>query len=458
MSSNATRRKRVEPEPLWSPELDQPLEVTAHDKTHNMAVAASALWLMDGDPQVAATHLRGRAAAMLVANPWLAACCKKDKNWVYPRELKTQDLSTHFMDRHFSEGTAQLSTDSYMDLNAALSGFLCKNVLDIAGTMLSAFRVSLVRDLSAEDRFAVVLSVNHVLADGATMYALGAMLGNNNSVRELSAKRVAGFPEAQERAVGKAEKDLFSFAHAGFTLGLVNGVLGDLIRGRPRDVLMTEVAPDWLRNAKAQAAREAGLPFVSTNDVLTSLIFAGLDPARVGLMEVNIRGRGGDGFACTAADAGNYTFMAPFFAGDAATPGDVRRAFHNGDDGHLVVRRHKKTPIPGFFGINSGPGGFVAVSNWSSVDVGPPTIPGATFVAHLPMMDISVPSPFDGALIWAPQPGHVGILAFSRKPGLLPSAHPAFGQRVLGFQTMQRAAHRKAKGGTNSTDTATAAH
>lgn len=433
---------KLAPEGLWAPEEDTHLEITPHDKTHNMAVAASAAWLMQGDDETAAAHVRERVGAMLVANPWLAARCTKEKSWVYPRTF-----APSLLDRHFQRGEASLSYESYVALGQALREFTVENALALAGTSGSAFRVCVVRDRAHSGRFALVLSLNHVLGDGATMYALAAMLsGGEESVRALRAERHANFAAAQERVVGREEKGLFSFEHTGFTLGLIGSTLADVSRGRPRDLLAVEVDDAWLQQRKTEAAAAAGLPFVSSNDVLTSLVFAELLPAKVGLMEVSLRGRDERLLPAVATDAGNYTVMVPFFRGDAATPADVRRSLRVDDDGHFVARRHRATPIPGFTGMLSGPGRYVAVSNWASLDTVPLALPSCELIVHLPMMDMTVPSPFDGVVIWRPMPGRIGLMGFSRKKGLLPSAHPAFGRRLLGFQAVQRGAQKHKKG------------
>jgi hypothetical protein len=431
---------KLEPSPLWAPSEDAQLEVTAHDETHNMAVPASAAWIMHGEAAAAAVHVGRRVGAVLSANPWLAARCTKEKRWVHPRDL-TGTITSGLLSRHVRDGSAALSDNSFIDVLNALQPFVVRNANELAGTMGPAFLVSVVRDAGQDGRFALVLSLNHVLGDGATMYALAGMLsGGDEHVRPLSAARHAGFAHAQEQVVGKVEKGMFSFKHAGFLTGLIGSLVADLWRGSPRDVLVSCVDDAWLAEQKERAATSASVPFVSTNDILTSLLFSELIPARVGLLEVNLRGRVPDLLPATADDAGNYTVMAPFFRGDADTAADVRRSLRTEEGGHFVARRHKGTKVPGFVGMVSGPGRYVAVSYWASLDV-PVSLPGCETMVHLPMMNVLMASPFDGACIWRPSPGSIGLLVFSRMKGLLPAHHKAYGRQILRFQQLHRDAH-----------------
>ena len=435
--------------PLWDPAEDTELQVTEYDRSHNVATAPSVAWFCEGDINAAARLLQVRVAEILTANPWLAACYTRDKKWMYPRALATDTLPAALLARHFTQGSENLviCDHAYFATFKTLRPYLCLNAKEIRGTEGSAFRVSLVQDAGSDSegcgRFALVLSVNHVLADGATMYTLASMLTEGEDrIRALVAKRPQGFSEVQEKVVGAAEAGMFSFKHAGFNLGLIGAVLGDAWRGKKRDLLITEVDETWLEERKREAAAAVGLPYVSTNDVLTSLVLSELVPARVGLMEVNLRGRVPTLLPATATSAGNYTVFAPFFYGDASSPSDVRRSLRS-DGAHFAARRHTGSPLPGFCGMLCGPGRYVAVSNWASLDLTPMALPGCKTLYHLPMMEMLVPSPFDGSCIWRPAPGRVGLLVMCRKRGLLPSAHRALGQRVMNFTTsVERDAHK----------------
>lgn len=420
------------------------LLVTKHDETHNMAVAASALWLLEGDAAAATAHLRLRVGTVMATNPWLAARYVKGGPegkmcWMYPRTLN--DLTPMLMKRHFSEGEMDMSSinHSYIAHQEQLRPYLCVNANSLAREKDgSAFRVSVIKDSGHAGWFALVISINHVLADGATMYAVARMLSgeDDSSVLSLQVDRVCGLAQAQDKVVGKCEKDMFSFGNKGFLVGLIAAVLGDLIRGKHRDVLMTQIFESWLAQQKKDAAVAAKVPFVSTNDVLTSLLFRELIPARVGLMEVNLRDRDQQAFQVTSKHAGNYTVMVPYFYGDADTPDLVRSSLKSNSEG-FTARRATNSKVPGFQGMLSGPGRYVAVTNWASIDT-PMTVPNCKTILHLPMMDMTVPSLFDGAIIWRPAPNCTALVAFSRKKGLLPANHAAFGGQVHAYSILQK--------------------
>ena len=456
--------------PVWGDAPTSTLHVTEHDKTHEMAVASGAVWYFTGEAPN--KFVKDRVVQMLVANPWLISTFTKHGKqtcWVYPSKIDSKDLQADdgaMLGRHFVVGETDLHSQekNYMKLQKAFKPYLCLQATELLkkeNKNATCFQVSLVRDTSGDtsggsgdipnNQFALILSVNHVLADGETMYALSDMLSESGKVRSIQCERLKDFEIAQTIAVGK-EKIMFSFGNYGFLCGLIGAILGDLRRGKPRDVLLCEVDGKYLERRKQESKKDNSVPFVSTNDILTSLLFTKLIPARVGLMEGSLRDKGG--FPASKQHAGNYTVMMPYFFGDSKTPCDVRQSMKppgkepktDSDSGYFQIRCASGSMVPGCLRMLAGKGRYVAITNWARIDkFGEMKLPSSVFTVHLPMMDMDVPSPFDGCIVWRPSVRKTAVLCFSRKRNLLPQKHEAYGERIMNFSTVQRAAHKNLK-------------
>ena len=251
---------------LWPPHAETELLVTPHDKDQNDVPAATAVWFFDGAPPM--DFLRERIAAILRSNPWLAARYvvaegprggKSCKRWLHPAELPA--VSAQLLGRHLREGVEDLSgaraETSYLVLNKTLTAYGCLPAAELLkkhNANKPCFIVSAVLDSNTPGKFALVVSVNHTLADGETMYNLAGMLNPSTAVTRMQPERLPGLAAVQERVLGKSEKAVFSgnvySGNAGLGCGIVGAVLGDAWRGQNRDVLMFEVDDTWLQKRK----------------------------------------------------------------------------------------------------------------------------------------------------------------------------------------------------------------
>ena len=117
--------------------------------------------------------------------------------------------------------------------------------------------------------FALVVSMNHTVGDGHTYYRLYGMLGTDTEVEALDPVRVPGFEEAKTRVIGENESAMF--ASAGIGLGIVGTyMLTRLTRREPQNLCVHAIDPVWIAQEKAKANDDAQVPFISSNDALTS--------------------------------------------------------------------------------------------------------------------------------------------------------------------------------------------
>ncbi len=134
--------------------------------------------------------------------------------------------------------------------------------------------------------FAVVVSMNHTLGDGHTYHKLYGMLSADTDVEALDPVRVSGFEEAKTEVIGEKESAMFTSAG----LGIMATYVGARVtRRRPQNVCVHYVDPAWVSQEKAKAKQEGQVPFVSSNDALTSWLFREMK-SDMNIMVANFRG------------------------------------------------------------------------------------------------------------------------------------------------------------------------
>ncbi|CAM9248986.1 unnamed protein product, partial [Heterosigma akashiwo] len=136
---------------------------------------------------------------------------------------------------------------------------------------------------TAPGEFALVFSLSHAIADGRTYYEVLRMLQPGAAVRSLSSARVQGFSEAMRDKCGRRE---LAWADKPWTQIMYTVAM--MFNPKPRCYAFY-LDEGRLAAAKAAAAAEGGVPYVTTNDVLTSGFFTACR-ARIGMMGLDCRG------------------------------------------------------------------------------------------------------------------------------------------------------------------------
>jgi hypothetical protein len=131
--------------------------------------------------------------------------------------------------------------------------------------------------------FGVLLSLSHIVADGFTYYRILNMLGGA-PVESLIAERLMDFHPRMEAAMGKAD-----YAYNLSPQLALNCILQALV-GRRARVYAHYIDPVKVGAAKAAAKGDAGVPFVSTNDIVTSA-WSSVCGLRIAMMAIHYRGR-----------------------------------------------------------------------------------------------------------------------------------------------------------------------
>jgi hypothetical protein len=372
----------------------------------------------EGDVSAAVLHLRTVLTSILTANPWLNGTLVRDKisNRILLRWSKDTSIRDHDS-AIFSEAedAAVISEESvpYEVLSRTFSRFAVPSsgaCVDASPVPPPLFRVTLVRTPHSTRHFAVVVSMCHVIADGATFYMVRAMLGFDSVPRSLRVERYHSFSSALPSLIG-AGNDSFAWLTS---IGATFGILRTLLFGKSAVALVAPVANTWLTSQKEKwasslTASEKEISFVSANDIITSTLFRNLR-SDVGFMSVNFRGRVA---ALTTNDAGNYEALVAYQIPDFSNPALLRQSLQQKDGS--VRRVHGDCLLPG--AIASALWIRTAlVSTWATFFT-ELKLPGAKVLRHLPIIDTNTVPMTDIAIIFRPRVGEIAVLLLSRTLG-----------------------------------------
>ena len=257
--------------------------------------------------------------------------------------------------------------------------------------------------------------MNHTLGDGHTYYQLYRMLGEGASLDALNPLRVDGFEAAKAEVVGGAENSMLSGGGA-MAFGILRAFLAAKMGfGGKTKVSLHTVDPTWTRTQKDEAKQEGTVPFVSTNDALTSWFFTFMD-SDINLMVANFRSREPSVLSLTDTHAGNYEANIPYFKGDVESPALIRQSISTGD-GRFRAKRAGGTPIPGTMTLLKNRA-FI-VSNWATFctdlnlrNAGEPVAPKL----HFPIMESDgiISSIWNSAILFRPRAEELAALLITR--------------------------------------------
>lgn len=385
--------------------------------------------------------IRSRIADMIKKNPWLTSRIVK-KNTAdgvavmsYSKIFEARSV----VDRHFSvyqAGEVGFSLDKpYEELVRSLLPVQCARSKPATDKDEVLFKVAIVPiEAGAENGdqsmplqhtialpgFALVVSMNHTLGDGHTYYKLYSMLSADSEIEELNPVRVSDFEAAKTDITGKKETAMLK------SPGLAFGILGTYLatkfgRRPPQNICINEVDPAWVANEKSR--QEGPLPFVSTNDALSSWFFRNME-SDTHIMLANFRSRQPSVLNLSDNHVGNYEANVPYFPGDVETPALIRQSIRDADGSFRAKRAGSpETDIPGFRKLLRNR--ISIISNWASFycdvilqdnahDNRESTIKPKL---HLPIMepDGLITSVWNNAIVFRPRAGVMGMLMITRR-------------------------------------------
>ena len=385
--------------------------------------ATSTVTFATGDHAAAAAYLRQRLEQIVAANPWLSGRLDKQAGDVGGAVLvygagtagdggdAVSALFTHCAPGSCS---AVLRRDStYEAMSGATLPLLVKTGNQCVGRADEPlFRVSVVPDAAAPAaRWALVVSLSHVIADGHTFYAVHNMLSDGAPIVRLEPRRKPEAMAAAARAMGgEAETGFLGNPSAGMLVFSLRAMLLSKVLGPAAVVGVYALNEAFVAARKAEAASD-GVPFVSTNDVIQSTLCRATR-CDVGTMHVNFRGRIAEG-DLDEQSAGNYEDMLVMRPPDFASPALVRRSISPPAAAHaeawLKRAAEPATALPTMAEFLWGMRSINFVSNWSTfarvLELKEGC--GSQVELHLPLVDAAaVPARgFSGCFVFRSAPG-----------------------------------------------------
>ena len=387
--------------------------------------------------------LRSRIAGMLEKNPWLTSRIVKRNTtdgvvaMTYSRSFSTEAA----VEQHFSvykPGEVGLSLSMpYEEIVGCLLPVQCARSKPATDKNEVLFKVAVVpieaatggtdqsmplQQSIALPGFALVVSMNHTLGDGHTYYSLYRMLGMDSKTEKLDPVRISGFEAAKTGIIGKKETAMFN------SVGLAFGIMGTYLgakygRRAPQNICVNEVDSAWVAKEKARAGQEAGVPFVSSNDVLTSWFFRKMK-SDLHIMVANLRSRRPSVLNLSEVHVGNYEANLPYFPGDIETPALIRQSIRDADGAFRAKRAGSPvTGIPGSMKLLRNRTSLI--TNWATFycdvilqrdaqgDTGSTLKPKL----HFPIMepDGIITSVWNNAIVFRPRAGELGMLMITRR-------------------------------------------
>lgn len=357
-------------------------------------------------------QLLERIATIIDANPWLAGRlitdyqCEGPVLWVPDKPCSAQCFKIVEVPTVY-EGMPYRRLNKLVVKHGVKPGFFSVDA------DCPIFRVTILR--SSPECFVLTMSLSHAIADGDTFYQIYRMLDKSQPIKELQASRVQSYTAQAREFIGStvldwqvSKRTTMSYLWQHFCCK----------HGFKKIASVYEIDADWLAQEKKECAAENSfVPFVSSNDVITSEIFKLCD-IDFGMMALNMRTRLQ---GINPHLAGNYVEPLGFFKEDIAKgPVAIRQALAVGSKALASQTLTSQPSILQTLGMRFG-----TVSNWASfhVDV---ELDGCEVGEHYAVFD-EMGVPKNTAVIFSPQKGSLAIMViagrktqqeFKQHPGL----------------------------------------
>jgi len=363
-----------------------------------------------GDFKEAAKAIRAQFALVIAANPWLCGrlvtasdggVCLR-----YPVKPSDADLESLFTASSVEDTATTTTTTFKLSPNLPFSQitselYACKNTIVQRGgdSLDKDITVALLTlSESAVGAFALVFSLSHVVGDGRTYYEVFKMLQPGVAARALQPDRIQSFSETMRDMCGRAELALQE------TVGFGMLYTFSTLFTTPAKCVAFYLDDARIAAAKAEAVKEDGVAFVSTNDIICSAFF-NVCNTRLGWVGMDCRGRM-EGI--TSDLAGNYVSALTVDEGTYKTPGTIRKML-TAPPPFVTTTRPFPSCCGWFCGRDSA--NFAMVTNWSTFSEDLVKIDGCELCIHLPVMNTEEVA-WDVMVPFTAQKGKKGVICW----------------------------------------------
>lgn len=289
-----------------------------------------------------------RVNAIFKKNPWLASRLKTSSECSLSLEVSSDlTMKPYFEIVHIDDiiGTGEtgalLQSVYEIPLKPALSDLFAKQGFKCIDNSEPLFKIRLC--IGNDNTFVLLLSMSHIIGDGATIYRIYQMLSSDEDIVALNPVRVPSFeeislsastilgsswlPERQEtegdliRALAESEA-MCTTPNSRLLTGLAKSVTSPdgVERTSSYSEGVYKVDMNWVSNRKEKHVATQNVPWISTNDILSSWFMSSNEPS-VGLVAVNTRNHIDQ---LTPDHVGNYQVGVAFTKKEYSSPESFR--------------------------------------------------------------------------------------------------------------------------------------
>jgi len=342
--------------------------------------------------------IRSRFQRIISSNPWLKGRLIKNKR--YKNVVLQFDGSTDLerdLEKIYHPNETSIKINTKMDYRSLMKNIepvLVKKGQQLVNSDNPLVSFSLIPDADQpNEKFALVFSVSHIIADGFTYYELLNSFSDDSTIPIFNIERKLDKEKKFIEAIGVKR---FAFS---LSFGLKLNTFKGLITGKKAKCYAFYIDQHKIQQAKNKLLETS--EFVSTNDIITSS-FSNAVKARLCMMAINFRNRIDN---LINSDAGNYSSVLFFDKENYGTPLGIRKSLQSGSPMKTTSNK-----MPGFFETLRSK--IAIITNWSNFSK-PLSIHGAANIIHYPVYNLNL-IPYDFAIIFEPLPNRIAVMYLSK--------------------------------------------
>jgi hypothetical protein len=374
------------------------------------------------DGQVDTDRVRAKLIEIIRSNLWLTSrLCKggkhKDIHLQFPAIFDEATLSQYFSEAVIDNSNSDFNLDdksSIDDIYSQVNKYFVKTGPECLNkTPEVLFRVAMVKIINNSNNLTIkktafLVSLSHILGDGHTIYEIYSMFDYQIPVRSLIYQRKMEFQEQMQKVYSK---ELLSYFRSAFVkISFLKNRIYYYLTNKQMKIFSFQVDKNQIKQLKGgllsppcsprtPEQEDPNLPFLSTNDILTSWFFRKLK-CDYGLMAINYRNRW-EGF--TNDHAGNYEHFLFYGSGDFQSPQQIRQS--------LSVLHSENQQIPSSY--ETWKFHFGVVSNWSSFYREVLLQEDCPLLCHRPLIARDAIAMQGVLIVYCPRMGETGLYLLS---------------------------------------------
>jgi hypothetical protein len=339
----------------------------------------------------AIAYINERFQEIVNVNPWLKGSCSSGKKRQVYLNYDTNETNADPLIYSGQAPNNRTESSKYSEILEVCEPYIVEKAFTL---FKKKDRLTKLTILHINDhRFLVMYSLSHLIADGFTFYQIFNMLSSEHRVYSLDVTRRNEVAQIKDIIPKKNARFLFNPR-------MIFWAIGRAFSWKKMRIKSFDLNLAYVQEQKEKAMANGKVPFVSTNDVLSSC-YAGLCESNALIMAVNFRDRIP---AITSNDAGNYEELLVIDQNTSSSNESIRVLVND-----LQAHVPRITLPQGSAMSKSNP---VLITNWAGFSR-PIFIKHAQEPVHMPLYT-SREITFDSCIVYCPQAGKVSALLFMK--------------------------------------------